>query len=110
MKKFALLVALSVPAFAANHAFHEGRLTAVATDSRLDEGTTFERSLLTVEADGIRYTVRGDRVKRHAKDLSHGLVIGDPVQVSVEGSNLVLLKPDGKDWKTTILTRERIQQ
>jgi len=38
------------------------------------------------------------------------LIIGDPVKAAVEGNNLILLLPTGKDFGTAILTRERSKQ
>jgi hypothetical protein len=35
--------------------------------------------------------------------------VGDPVEASVEGDSVILLKPDGKDLKTSILKRERVK-
>ena len=36
-------------------------------------------------------------------------IIGDPVQAAVEGEDLILLRPDGKELKAKITRRERAQ-
>lgn len=108
MKTLICFLLLSTAAFAKDHAFQQGKLLAVDTDQRLYEGTSIGHALLTVQVDDVIYTVRGERVTRRTKDFSGGLIIGDSVQASLEGNNLVLLKPDGKDLKTNILKRARV--
>jgi hypothetical protein len=34
-------------------------------------------------------------------------VIGDPVQAAIDGDNLILQRPDGKEIKTKIIQRKR---
>jgi hypothetical protein len=48
-------------------------------------------------------------MRRHSGDPGHGLIIGDPVQAAVEGEDLILLRPDGKELKAKITRRERAQ-
>ena len=96
-------------AFAGSHNFQSGKLIDVSTDERLVEGTTHRHSIFIVQIGDLIYTLRGGHVSPHGKDYAQGLVIGDPVQASVEGENVFLLKPDGKDLKTTIQKRERVQ-
>jgi hypothetical protein len=107
MKLLACLLLLSSAAFAKVHIFQTGKLISVSTEDRLFEGTTVSHALLTVQVDDVIYTVRGERVTRRTKDFSEGLIVGDSVQTSVEGNNIFLHKPDGKDMKTEILKRER---
>jgi len=54
-------------------------------------------------------TSRGDRIRRRSGDLGQGLIIGDAVQLAVDGGDLIILKPDGKELKTKIIKRERAQ-
>ena len=106
----ALLVATLLTgrtARAESHKTHPAKLINVTTDERLDEGTSVRRAIFVVQVDGLIYTLRGDRVRAHAKDIGAGLIIGDPVQVEVKKDNVYLLKPDGKFLKTTIVKRER---
>jgi hypothetical protein len=102
---FALCIVQS--AFGATHNFQQGKLLDVTTDERLDEGTSFRRAIFTVQIGDIIYTLKGERVSPHKKDYSEGLIIGDSIQASVEGDDVILLKPNGKDLKTSILKRER---
>lgn len=37
------------------------------------------------------------------------MIVGDPIQVSVSGDALILLKPDGKELKMTSVKRTRVQ-
>lgn len=104
------LFMISAIAFAKSHAYKTGKLVNVTTDERLNDGTSFRRAILTVQVDGISYTLQGERVNAHTKDYANGLIIGDPIQASVEGSNVYLLKPDGKNMKTAILKRERVSE
>jgi hypothetical protein len=60
-----------------------------------------------VQIGDLIYTLKGDRIRHHSKDYAQGLIIGDSVQASVEGNEVFILKPDGKDMKTGVLKRER---
>jgi hypothetical protein len=35
------------------------------------------------------------------------LIIGDPVQAAIDGEDLILLRPDGRELKAKIVRRER---
>ena len=109
--KFALLAFCfgSTIVYAGGHNFQTGKLVNVDTDERLARGTSLRRAIFTVQIGDIVYTLRGERVSPRPKDYAQGLIVGDPVQASVEGENVVLQKPDGKDLKTVILKRERVQ-
>lgn len=103
------LVLAATPANAASHAFVTGKFLDATTDERLNEGTSFRRAMFTVQVGDIIYTLKGGRVSARAKDITHGLIVGDPVQVSVEGEHMYLLTPNGKDMKTDIMKRARPQ-
>lgn len=94
-------------ALAGSHTFQTGKLIDVTTDERLNEGTSHRSAIFTVQIRDIVYTLKGERVSQRTKDYAKGLIVGDPVQAAVEGENVILLKPDGKDLKTSILKRER---
>jgi hypothetical protein len=104
----ALLVVASTPMPAKTHDFHDGKLIAVGSDDRIVDGTSEGHAILAVQLADVIYTVRGDRIRRGTKDFAHGLIIGDAVKVSVEGKDLFLLEPGGKNFKTGILKRERV--
>ncbi|MBZ5642218.1 MAG: hypothetical protein LAO19_05620 [Acidobacteriia bacterium] len=58
--------------------------------------------VLTVRIGDITYTVE------HIKNLFFGynptdMVVNDPVTVSIQKDKLVLIRPDGKEYKTTIV-------
>lgn len=58
--------------------------------------------VLTVRIGDINYTVE------HIKNLFFGynptdMVVNDPVTVSIQKDNLVLIRPDGKEYKTTVV-------
>ena len=93
---------------AASRTFQTGKLIDVTTDERLMEGTSFICAVFTVQIDDIVYTVQGKRlVSLRARDYAEGLIVGDPVQVSIEGNTVILLRPNGKELKTFIIKRER---
>jgi hypothetical protein len=102
-----VLLLCSTAALAKDHDFHTGKLVSVDTVDRLSEGTTYRRAIFTVQLDDLVYTLKGEAV-HHNTDISKGFVVGDPIQAAVEGNNVVLLQPDGKDFKTTIIKRERV--
>ena len=93
----------------ANHLYSSGRLLDATTDERLDKGTSFRRAIYTVQLGDIVYTVRGEKVKSNTKDITKGMIVGDPVDASVDGEHVYLHTPTGKDLKTDIMKRARAQ-
>ncbi|MFY9855833.1 MAG: hypothetical protein WAK26_18340 [Terracidiphilus sp.] len=91
------------------HEFQTGKLLNVTTSERLVEGTSVLRAIFTVQIGDIIYTARGERVHHRSGDIGQGLIVGDTVKVTVDGDDLILLKPDGKDLKIKIVRRERAQ-
>lgn len=94
---------------AARHDFQTGRLLSVTADERLDEGTTYRWAIFTVQIGDLVITARGGRVRRHSGDIGQGLIVGDAVQVAVDGGDLILLTPDRKELKAKITKRARAQ-
>jgi len=114
MRKALLIVALLLtfaPTFlvAGKRDFQSGKLISVTEDERLAEGTSYRWAIFTVQVADLVYTARGERVRRHSGDIGKGLIVGDPVQVTIDGENLILVKPDGKELKTKIIKRARAQ-
>lgn len=103
----ALLLAIAPFAAAAKHDFQTGKLINIDSEETLINGTSFRSAILKVEVAGVVYSARGERMRRHSGDPGHGLIIGDPVQAAIDGENLILLKPDGKELKAKITRRER---
>jgi hypothetical protein len=90
--------------------FQTGKLVSVTEDEMLDEGTSFRWPIFTVQIADLVYTARGGRIRRRSGDLGQGLIIGDAIQVALDGSEyLIFLKPDGKELKTKIIKRARAQ-
>jgi hypothetical protein len=88
--------------------FHTGKLVSVTEDERLIEGTSHRWAVFTVQVGDLLYTARGERIRRRSGDIAQGLIIGDAVQVALDGSEyLILLKPDGKELRVKIITRAR---
>jgi hypothetical protein len=48
-------------------------------------------------------------VKPNTKDITKGMIIGDPVDASVDGEHVYLHTPTGKELKTDIMKRARAQ-
>jgi hypothetical protein len=115
MKVWKMAALLGVSLFALGsaqaweHIFSTGKLLDVSTEEHADAKHPQTHALYTVQADGMIYTVRGGKVKVHSKDYAKGLIIGDPVQVSVEGEHVYLQTPQGKELKTDIIKRARAQ-
>ncbi len=114
MRKILLIVVLglifaSAILAAAKHDFRAGKLLSVTSDERLLEGTSYRWAIFTAQIGDLIYTARGGRVRRHSGDLAQGLIVGDSVQVAIDGGDLIFLKPDGKELKTKIIKRSRAQ-
>jgi hypothetical protein len=92
---------------AKQHAFQTGKLISIASDERVVEGTSYRWAIFTVQVADVIYTARGDRIRRRSGDIGQGLIVGDSVKVAIDGGDLILLKPDGKELKTKITKRER---
>jgi hypothetical protein len=101
-----LSMSLTVTAASKPRDFKSGKLVEIGTDERLVKGTTARTAIFTVQLGDLVYSARGGRVAG-ARDIGQGLVVGDPVQVAIEGQKLIMLKPDGKEIKTTIVKRAR---
>lgn len=114
MRKKLLLVVLTLTLAstclcATKRDFQTGKLVSITADEILYEGTTHRRAIFTVQIADLVYTARGERIRRRSGDFGQGLIIGDPVQVAIDGEDLILLKPDGKELKTKIIKRARAQ-
>ena len=119
MKTLAVLLLLlsSSCAFAKLHDYQDGHLISVSKEgdgtvlgtSTGHVGMAFAQShaIFIVQLGDIIYTVRGERINQRTRDYAKGLITGDSVKAAVEGNTLVLLLPNGKDFGTAILTRER---
>ena len=95
-------------AFAGQRVFQTGKLTNATTEDTMKKGTSHRNVIFTVQVQDMIYTLKGGRVSPKAKDYTKGLIVGDPVQASVEGEHVILQRPDGKNIKTTVLKRERV--
>jgi hypothetical protein len=89
--------------------FQAGRLLSVTEDERAVEGTSYRWAIFTVQIGDLVFTARGERIRRHSGDVGQGLIVGDAVQAAVDGGDLILQKPDGKELKTKIVKRARAQ-
>jgi hypothetical protein len=105
----ALTFAVATLAGTSKRAFTAGRLLDIGASERVVDGTVYKSAEFTVQVADIVYTVRGAQIMRWTKDVGQGLIVGDPVQVAIDGGNLIFLKPDGKEMKTTIIKRSRAQ-
>src|SRR5271167_3942282 len=103
-----LLATLSLSA-RAHDPFQNGKLLDVGSDERFVEGTSFKYAIYQVQVGDIVYFGRGERLHKHSGDPGHGLIVGDPVQVAIDGENLILQRPDGKEIKTKIIKRQRAE-
>jgi hypothetical protein len=93
----------------ASRVYTTGRLLDATTDERLKEGTSLRRAIYTVQVGDIVYTLQGEKVGTKTKDITKGLVVGDPVEASVDGEHVYLHTAGGKQIKTDIMKRARAQ-
>lgn len=103
-----LVLCLSTFSAIAAHVFQTGKLTNATTEDTMKKGTSHRYVIYTVQIQDMVYTLRGGSLSPKAKDYTKGLIVGDPVQASVEGEHVILKKPNGKEMKTTVLKRERV--
>jgi hypothetical protein len=94
--------------FAGTHGnFQSGKLLDVSSDERLYEGTSLRNAIYQVQVGDVIYSARGERLRRRSGDAGHGLIVGDSIQVAIDGDSLFLLRPDGKEIKAKIVKRQR---
>lgn len=114
MRKVLLTVALALTLAttvlgAAKRDFQTGKLLDVTTETKLVDGNSYRRAIFIVQIGDLVYTARGGRVHRRSGDVGQGLIIGDAVQVAIDGGGLIFLKLDGKELRTEIIKRARAQ-
>jgi len=101
-------LATTIGIAAENHNFQTAKLLDI--DTTVKERWANDRyAQFTIQVGDLVYTARGARVKYSQGDLGQGLIVGDPVQVAIQGKDLLLVKPNGKEMKTTIMKRARAQ-
>ena len=103
------LATVSLCAPPAQRQFQTGKLVSITADETLIEGTSVRRAIFTVQIGDLVISARGERIRRRSGDPGQGLIIGDAVQVALDGQDLILLKPDGKELKAKIIKRARVQ-
>ena len=101
-----LLSAVSVCA-ASGHEFQSGKLVDISSTERVDKGTTHGYAVYQVQLGDIVYFGRGEKLSKHPGDSGHGLIVGDPVDAYIDGKDLIIKRPDGKEIRTRIIKRQR---
>ena len=94
---------------AKKHDFEPAKLLDIGSSERIIKGTVYRSALFTVQVGDLIYAARGASIMRWTKDVGQGLIVGDPVQVSIDGNSLIFLKPEGKEMRTTVVKRTRAQ-
>jgi hypothetical protein len=108
MKITLSVLLLAVMSFAASHhEFQAAKLIDISADERLIEGTTYKHVIYKVQIGDLIISARGERMRSRGGDAGHGLIVGDPVQVAVDGDEIYLQRPDGKEIKAKIIERKR---
>ena len=102
-----LAVCLGSARLWAAHEFKTGKLVDISSDERVDKGTTHGYTIYKVQLGDLVYFGRGDKLPKHPEDQGHGLIVGDPVQAAIDGKDMIIRRPDGKEIKTKIIKRER---
>jgi hypothetical protein len=101
------LCAIAISGAAKNEAFQSAKLIDVTTTETLVKGTAYARAQFVVQVGDIVYTAVGGRVHPRGGGPGVDLIVGDPIQASVDGNKLVLIRPGGKEIKANIVRRER---
>jgi hypothetical protein len=105
-----VVIALTVCLYAKSQpTFQTGKLLDISSDERVIDGTEYKRAVYQVQIGDLVYFGRGERITKNTADPGHGLIVGDPVRVAVDGDNLILQRPDGKQIKTKIIKRVRAE-
>ena len=104
---FSILLSAVCLGAAPRHEFQSGKLVDITSDDRVDKGTTHSYAVYQVQIGDIIYFGRGERLSKHPGDSGHGLIVGDPVQAAIDGNDLILQRPDGKEIKAKIFKRQR---
>ena len=102
-----IVVALIGRAAPKARAFKSGTLIEITADETIVGGDSVRRAIFVVKSADVIYTARGDRIRRSSGDMGKGMIVGDSVQVAIDGGDLIFLKPDGKEMKTMIVKRTR---
>jgi hypothetical protein len=102
-----LMVATAIPC-ATKRTFQAGKLINITEKEETFNGTSLRRAIFIVQIGDLIYTAKGGIIRPHAGDVGQGLIIGDAVQAAVDGEDLILLKPDGKELRIKITKRERV--
>lgn len=100
------VLAMVAPLYA-KKTFTQGTLVNITKEDMSAKKKTEQAALFHVRIADLIYTGRGGKVDKKSGDMGQGLIVGDPVQAAVDGENLYLKKPNGKEIKTKIIKRER---
>ena len=89
------------------HEFVTGKLVDITSDERVEKGTTRAYAIYQVQLGDLIYFGRGEKLSKHEKDSGHGLIVGDPIEAAIDGKDLIIKRPNGKEIKTKIIKRQR---
>lgn len=110
-----LLLAVAFAANAADDEYSTGRIVDASQGTELRAGlfgsgvSNANANSLTVELDGMRYTVDYQTILSGGKNAASNFVVGTEVQARVHKDKwLVLLRPDGKTLRVRITRRELV--
>jgi hypothetical protein len=104
-----LAIALASASQAANGDFQKGELLSVTSGKGLDNDATHHWAIFTVQVADVIFTGSGKRIHHQSDDYSEGLNPGDTVYIAINGSEMILRKPNGGELKTKIIKRAHAQ-
>ncbi len=87
--------------------FQTGTLVDITADQQVKKGNSTEYAIYQVQIGDLVYFGRGEKQQKHPGDAGQGLIVGDPVQAAIDGKDMILQRPDGKEIKTQIVKRQR---
>jgi co-chaperonin GroES (HSP10) len=91
----------------AHKEFQTGTLLDIGSDEKVKKGNSSEYAIYQVQIGDLVYFGRGEKQEKHPGDAGRGLIVGDPVQAAIDGNDMILQRPDGKEIKTKIIKRQR---
>jgi hypothetical protein len=103
------LTVMLAAALPAATSFQAGEVLSVTAARGLDGVATHRFALFTIQIGDVIYTGSGKRIKHSSDGYQEGLNAGDAIQAAVNGDDLILRKPNGGEFKTKIVKRERAQ-
>ncbi len=94
---------------AADSGFQKAQLLSITSGKGEDNNPGHRWAVFTVQINDVIFTGSGKRIKHPTDDYSEGLTAGDNIEAEISGNEMLLRKPNGAEFKTRIIKKERAQ-